>query len=96
MGGLLGGRLRYSAPVYSDFLRLAPYVEDLLRRGWFKENVPDELTVGTTEWFVEHKYPLLHATLMPSLIAWGYGDVDELPIVGRCLILITISCGRLS
>ncbi|KAL3441424.1 hypothetical protein BJX65DRAFT_254918 [Aspergillus insuetus] len=44
------------------------------------ENVPDELTVSTTEWFEEQKYPLLHATLMSSLIAWGYGDVDELPI----------------
>ncbi|KAL3456141.1 hypothetical protein BJX64DRAFT_294389 [Aspergillus heterothallicus] len=82
---LLEEVVRYTAhwqKIYGSFAQSA-----------YTENVPEELTLSTYEWFSRYNYPLLQARFTRYIIDWGYGDVDELPIFYMLSVFAPTSIG---
>ena len=43
--------------------------------------MPQEFTVTTAEWLSEHNYEALPVLFNQGMVAYGYGDLRETPIV---------------
>lgn len=46
-----------------------------------QNGIPDELTVPAAEWLARNGYQTLQAAFVQSMVAYGYGDYRQVPIV---------------
>ncbi|KAL1856621.1 hypothetical protein Plec18170_003590 [Paecilomyces lecythidis] len=47
----------------------------------YQHGIPVELTIPAAEWLAQNKYQTLQAAFIQSMVAYGYGDYREVPIV---------------
>ncbi|KAI7780454.1 hypothetical protein LA080_016073 [Diaporthe eres] len=47
----------------------------------YRHGIPDELTVTTAEWLAKNQYKALQTVFIQSMVAYGYGDYRQVPII---------------
>ncbi|KAM7215995.1 FAD/NAD(P)-binding domain containing protein [Rhypophila decipiens] len=47
----------------------------------YRHGIPDELTVTTAAWLAKNNYKVLQALFIQSMVAYGYGDYRQVPII---------------
>lgn len=50
---------------------------------YLQHGIPDELTVTTAVWLEKNQYKVLQVLFIQSMVAYGYGDYRQVPIVRR-------------
>ncbi|KAG6357281.1 hypothetical protein INS49_015159 [Diaporthe citri] len=47
----------------------------------YRHGIPDELTVTTADWLAKNQYKALQTVFIQSMVAYGYGDYRQVPII---------------
>lgn len=62
---------------------------------YFQHGIPKEFTLTTAAWLAKNEYKVLQVLFIQSMVAYGYGDYREVPIVSHIQTFSVSSANRL-
>ena len=58
----------------------------MMRSLLIQNGVPQDLTISTAEWLAQNGYQALPVVFNEGMVAYGYGDLRQVPIVGCSMV----------